>query len=170
MYASSESWINNISIDVWFVMIGQYLKIYIFFYLNIEKFNFKDVQIKFLAMHIINQKFNFDIFTVGISSWNMILISNDFWHKIKMYNFDPYNALLSIATNIAAAYDCFCAAGTQCNIWFMPKFLIDIQSSSSAVNVLLFNINSVCLTSLHLFYWAETGSIVQYIMYRFTEM
>ncbi len=25
MYASSESWINNISIDVWFVMIGQYL-------------------------------------------------------------------------------------------------------------------------------------------------
>ncbi len=38
-----------------------------FFYLNIEKFNFKVVQIKFLAMHI-NQKFNFDIFTVGISS------------------------------------------------------------------------------------------------------
>ncbi len=31
----------------------------------------------------------------------MILISNDFWHKIKMYNFDPYNVLLSIATNIA---------------------------------------------------------------------
>ncbi len=31
----------------------------------------------------------------------MILISNDFWHKIKMYNFVPYNVLLSIATNIA---------------------------------------------------------------------
>ncbi len=31
----------------------------------------------------------------------MILISNDFWHKIKMYNFDPYNVLLVIATNIA---------------------------------------------------------------------
>ncbi len=31
----------------------------------------------------------------------MILISNDFWHKIKMYNFDPYNVLLAIATNIA---------------------------------------------------------------------
>ncbi len=27
---------------------------------------------------------------------------NDFWHKIKMYNFDPYNALLAIATNIPA--------------------------------------------------------------------
>ncbi len=24
MYTSSESWINNLSIDVWFVMIGQY--------------------------------------------------------------------------------------------------------------------------------------------------
>ncbi len=31
----------------------------------------------------------------------MILISNDFWHKIKIYNFDPYDVLLSIATNIA---------------------------------------------------------------------
>ncbi len=29
-----------------------------------------------------------------------ILIFNDFWHKRKMYNFDPYNVLLSIATNI----------------------------------------------------------------------
>ncbi len=25
IYISSESWINNLSIDVWFVMIGQYL-------------------------------------------------------------------------------------------------------------------------------------------------
>ncbi len=30
----------------------------------------------------------------------MILISNDFRHKIKIYNFDPYNVLLAIATNI----------------------------------------------------------------------
>ncbi len=29
----------------------------------------------------------------------MISISNDFCHKIKMYNCDPYNVLLSIATN-----------------------------------------------------------------------
>ncbi len=29
----------------------------------------------------------------------MILISNDFWHKIKMYSFEPYNVLLVIATN-----------------------------------------------------------------------
>ncbi len=33
----------------------------------------------------------------------MISISNDFWHKIKMYNFDPYNALLSISTNMTAS-------------------------------------------------------------------
>ncbi len=39
----------------------------------------------------------------------MILISNDFWHKIKMYNCDPYTVLLAIA----AAYDCVCAPGTQ---------------------------------------------------------
>ncbi len=30
----------------------------------------------------------------------MILISNDFGHKIKMYHFDPYNVFLAIATNI----------------------------------------------------------------------
>ncbi len=33
--------------------------------LNIEKIAFKVVQIKFLAMHITNQKWCFDIFTVG---------------------------------------------------------------------------------------------------------
>ncbi len=33
--------------------------------LNIEKITFKVVQIKFLAMHINNQKLSFDMFTVG---------------------------------------------------------------------------------------------------------
>ncbi len=33
--------------------------------LNIEKIAFKVVKIKFLAMHITNQKMYFDIFTVG---------------------------------------------------------------------------------------------------------
>ncbi len=32
--------------------------------LNIEKITFKVVQMKFLAMHITNQKLSFDIFTV----------------------------------------------------------------------------------------------------------
>ncbi len=56
---------------------------------------------KFLAMHITNQKLSFGIFTVQSSSWNMILISNDFWYNRKMYIFEPYNVLLVIATNIA---------------------------------------------------------------------
>ncbi len=50
--------INNLSIDVWLVMIGQYLKIWnlrVQKNLNIEKIIFKVVQIKFLAMHITNQ-------------------------------------------------------------------------------------------------------------------
>ncbi len=58
IYASSESWINDISIDVWFVMIGQYFKIWNLRMqknLNIEKIIFKVVQMKFLAMHITNQ-------------------------------------------------------------------------------------------------------------------
>ncbi len=59
IYTSSESRINNLSIDVWFVMIRQYLKIWnlrVQENLNIEKIIFKVVQIKFLAMHITNQK------------------------------------------------------------------------------------------------------------------
>ncbi len=40
-----------------------YLKIWK--YQNIEKITFKVVQMKFLAMHITNQKLSFDIFTVG---------------------------------------------------------------------------------------------------------
>ncbi len=32
--------------------------------LNVDKITFKVVQIKFLAMHITNQTFSFDIFTV----------------------------------------------------------------------------------------------------------
>ncbi len=49
-------------------MIGQYLKIWnlrVQKNLNIEKIIFKVVQIKFLAMHITNQKLSFDIFMVG---------------------------------------------------------------------------------------------------------
>ncbi len=57
-----------------FFMTGQYLaEIQLFVnlesegakYQNIEKIIFKVVQIKFLAMHITNQKLSFDIFTVG---------------------------------------------------------------------------------------------------------
>ncbi len=74
IYTSSKSWINKLSIDVWFVMIGQYLaERQLFEYLesegakikNIEKIAFKIVQIKSSAIHITNQNWSFDIFTVG---------------------------------------------------------------------------------------------------------
>ncbi len=74
MYISTESWINNISIDVWFVKIGQYLaEIQLLENLesegaknlNIKKITYNVVQIKYLAMHFTNQKLSFDIFMVG---------------------------------------------------------------------------------------------------------
>ncbi len=59
---------------------------------------------KFLAMHITNQKLSFNIITVGHlqnifmeHDLNILMI---FGIKDKMYNFDPYNVLLAIATNI----------------------------------------------------------------------
>ncbi len=69
--------------------------------LNIEKFIFKVVQMKFSAMHITNQKFSLDIFTVG-NLINIFMEHDDLMiFGIKKYNFDPYNVLLAIATNIA---------------------------------------------------------------------
>ncbi len=85
-------------------MIGQYLKNLVQKNLNIEKIIFKAVQVKFLAMHITNQKLRFNIFMEG--NVQNIFMEHDlnilmiFCHKIIIYNFDPYNVLLSIATNI----------------------------------------------------------------------
>ncbi len=55
---------------------------------------------KFLAMHITNKIICFDIFTVG--NVQNIFMEHDlyFCHKRKIYNFDPYNVFLAIATNI----------------------------------------------------------------------
>ncbi len=76
-----------LSIDVWFVMIAQYLaEIQLFEYLesegakkiknlNIEKITSNVVQMKFLAMHITNQKIRFDIFAVG-NSLNIFMEHN----------------------------------------------------------------------------------------------
>ncbi len=52
--------------------------------LNIEKIIFKVVQMKFLAMHITNQKLSFDIFTLG-NVLNIFMehdLNIHFWHKI----------------------------------------------------------------------------------------
>ncbi len=58
---------------------------------------------KFLAMHLTNQKLGFDIFTVG--NLKNIFMEHDLyliyeWHKRQIDHFDPYNVLLVIATNI----------------------------------------------------------------------
>ncbi len=63
-FSSPESWINKLSNDVWFVKMKIW-NLMVQKNLNIEKIAFKFVQMKFLAMHITNQKLSFDIFTVG---------------------------------------------------------------------------------------------------------
>ncbi len=70
--------------------------------LNIKKIIFKVVQIKFLAMHITDQKLTFKIFTIGNllnifmeHDLNILMI---FGIKEKSKNFDPY--IWAIATNI----------------------------------------------------------------------
>ncbi len=60
---------------------------------------------KFLAMHITNQKLRFDILIYGwkftkyiyvtLSSLNVRILA---WKKID--NFDPYNVLLAVATKV----------------------------------------------------------------------
>ncbi len=61
---------NKLSIEVWFVRIGQYLA-EIQLFENLQKgaktksnTAFKVVQMKFLAMHVTNQKWSFYIFKV----------------------------------------------------------------------------------------------------------
>ncbi len=78
MYASSESWMNNISIDLWFVMIGQYLKIWNLRVQKKSKYwenHEVKIKMKFLTMHINNQKCILIYLRYKISSWSMILIS-----------------------------------------------------------------------------------------------
>ncbi len=71
LLGSDNIWLRNDDLNI-------YLNIEGAKNLNNENFPIKAIQMKFLAMHITNQKWSFDIFTVGhllISSWNMILIS-----------------------------------------------------------------------------------------------
>ncbi len=56
-------------------------------------------------MHVTNQKLSFDIngrrFTKCVhGTCSLLNIPKDLWHKRKTYNFDPYNVLLAIATDI----------------------------------------------------------------------
>ncbi len=67
----------------------------------LRKIIFKVVQMKCLAMHITNHDLRFDIFTVRNLMEHDLKYPNDFWHKIKIYVFDPDSVLLAIAVNIA---------------------------------------------------------------------
>ncbi len=80
IYTTSESWINKFSIDVWFVRIWQYLKIWnlrVIQNLNTVKTAFTFVQMNLLAMHTTNQKLRFKIFTVG--NLQNILMEHDLY-------------------------------------------------------------------------------------------
>ncbi len=99
--------INKLSIDVWFVMIDNiwlrcnYLKIWnprVQTNLNIDKISFKVVQIKFLAMHITNQK-------LSVYSWKFTKYLHKTWYLLniqKIFGIEEKscNVFLAIATNI----------------------------------------------------------------------
>ncbi len=60
---------------------------------------------KFLAMHVPNQKLSWYIYSRKFAkyihgTWSLFNILMIFGIKEKIYNFDPYNVFLAIATNI----------------------------------------------------------------------
>ncbi len=118
---SHQSWINKLSIDVWFVRTGSYLaEKQLFENLEsegakknyIDKIALKVVQMKFLAMHVTNPQLRFDVFTVGnlqniFMEHELCLNSNDFWH----YKWIIWPTQCSISycyKYTRASYDWFC--------------------------------------------------------------
>ncbi len=103
--------INKLYIDVWFVMITQYLDEIQRFEnlesegakknLHFEKIAFKLIQMK--SYSITNQKFSFYIFRNIFMEHDLYLISNDFWHK-RTVNCCKYTP---------ATWDWFCAPGSH---------------------------------------------------------
>ncbi len=57
MYGLDKIWLRSNYLKIWNLRVQKNL--------NIEKISFKVVQMKFLAMHITNQKLRFDIFKEG---------------------------------------------------------------------------------------------------------
>ncbi len=117
-------------------------------YLNIEKIIFKVVQMKFLTMHINNKKIKFDIFTVGNvlnifmeHDLNVLMI---FGITEKIDNFDSYNVLLAIATNIAVLLmTAFVLQGHNCKNMSYDDDRCSYQSIRCASFILFCNISHI---------------------------
>ncbi len=89
----------------------------------IEKIALEAVQMESLA---IIKNICFDMFTVGnlqniFREHDNYLISNDFWHKRKIDNFDPYYVLVTIATNISVQLVTFFFFLSMVTYWFQWK-------------------------------------------------
>ncbi len=97
-------------------ILNNYAMMSIWWNQTIEKIIFKVVQMKFLAMHITNQKLRFDIFTVG--NWQNIFMEHDLniliifviKEKCIILTHTMYCWLLIQYTCVT--YDCFCAPGS----------------------------------------------------------
>ncbi len=100
---------------------------------NIEKITFKVVQMKFLAMHITNQKWSFDIFTEGKctkylhGTWSLLNI-------LMILGIKEKRIILSHSMNVGYCYkytcvtdDCFCAAGTHIRGWFFCTHFLNFR-------------------------------------------
>ncbi len=123
IYRSSESWINKLSTDVWFVMIGHniwlrynYLKIFdlrVQKNLNIEKFAFKVIHRKFLAVYTTNQKWSWYIYGKTFikylhGTWSLPNILMIFGIKYKsMFNHKMYFWLLLQLYPSVTCISCF---------------------------------------------------------------
>ncbi len=95
---------NMLSIDLCLVRIGQYLESEGAKKSKHWENHLKVVQINFSINSYYKSKINFCFiysrtFTKYLNgTWS--LLPNDFWHKIKIYHFDPYNVFLAIGSNI----------------------------------------------------------------------
>ncbi len=149
--------------------------------LNIEKIAFKVVQMKFLAMHITNQKLGFDIFTVekftkylhGTSSLLNILmifgIKEKFW---------PIQCIFGYCYKYTrATYDWFCGPGSHIwldiwELWLTQSFTsihvfmgeletLDLRQCPTLGPFTLLNIK-IALLNVNVLFYMNTHSVNSY--------